>query len=181
MRQRFVWVAVWLAALVMARAPAGEKGAFFLEDGQTWVILGGRGAGKTRAGAEWVRMMVEGSGPLDAGQARRVALVGETIDQVREVMVMGESGIIACSPPDRTPVWEAGRKRLVWPNGAIAQAFSAHDPEGLRGPQFDAAWVDELAKWRNAQATWDMLQFGLRLGENPRQCVTTTPRNVAVL
>ncbi len=150
-------------------------------DWKTWVILGGRGAGKTRAGAEWVRMMVEGSGPLDAGQARRVALVGETIDQVREVMVMGESGIIACSPPDRTPVWEAGRKRLVWPNGAIAQAFSAHDPEGLRGPQFDAAWVDELAKWRNAQATWDMLQFGLRLGENPRQCVTTTPRNVAVL
>ena len=150
-------------------------------DWKTWVILGGRGAGKTRAGAEWVRMMVEGSGPLDDGQARRVALVGETIDQVREVMVMGESGIIACSPPDRTPIWEAGRKRLVWPNGAIAQAFSAHDPEGLRGPQFDAAWVDELAKWRNAQATWDMLQFGLRLGENPRQCVTTTPRNVAVL
>ncbi|WP_106607782.1 DNA-packaging protein [Shimia abyssi] len=148
---------------------------------KTWVILGGRGAGKTRAGSEWVRTKVEGSGPLDVGSASRVALVGETIDQVREVMVFGDSGIIACSPPDRVPVWEAGRKRLVWPNGAIAQAFSAHDPEGLRGPQFDAAWVDELAKWRNAQETWDMLQFGLRLGEHPQQCVTTTPRNVAVL
>ncbi|KPA22824.1 Terminase-like family protein [Shimia sp. SK013] len=148
---------------------------------KSWVILGGRGAGKTRAGAEWVRSKVEGAGPLDAGRARRVALVGETIDQVREVMVFGESGLLACSPPDRRPVWEAGRKRLVWPNGAVAQAFSAHDPEGLRGPQFDAAWVDELAKWRNGQATWDQLQFGLRLGAHPQQCVTTTPRNVGVL
>lgn len=148
---------------------------------KTWVILGGRGAGKTRAGAEWVRAQVEGAKPLDVGRARRVALVGETIDQVREVMVFGESGLLACSLPDRTPVWEAGRKRLVWPNGAIAQAFSAHDPEGLRGPQFDAAWVDELAKWRNGRETWDMLQFGLRLGEHPQQCVTTTPRNVEVL
>ena len=113
-------------------------------DWKTWVILGGRGAGKTRAGAEWVRSVVEGSGPKDEGRARRVALVGETIDQVREVMIFGESGILACSPPDRKPIWEAGRKRLVWPNGAVAQAFSAHDPEGLRGPQFDAAWVDEI-------------------------------------
>jgi len=145
------------------------------------VILGGRGAGKTRAGAEWVRSMVEGAKPQDSGRARRVALVGETIDQVREVMIFGESGLIACAPPDRRPVWEAGRRRLVWPDGAVAQAFSAHDPESLRGPQFDAAWVDELAKWRNGQETWDMLQFALRLGENPRQVVTTTPRNVGVL
>lgn len=148
---------------------------------KSWVILGGRGAGKTRAGAEWVRAQVEGARPQDAGRARRVALVGETIAQVRDVMVFGESGVLACSPPDRRPIWEAGRNRLVWPNGAQAQAFSAHDPEALRGPQFDAAWVDELAKWRNAQATWDMLQFGLRLGDNPQQCVTTTPRNVGVL
>lgn len=150
-------------------------------DWKTWVILGGRGAGKTRAGAEWVRTEVEGAKPLDAGRARRVALVGETIDQVREVMVFGDSGILACSPPDRRPDWEATRKRLVWPNGAIAQVFSAHDPDRLRGPQFDAAWVDELAKWKKGRATWDMLQFGLRLGENPRQVVTTTPQNVAVL
>ncbi len=150
-------------------------------DWRTWVIMGGRGAGKTRAGAEWVRAEVEGSKPLDTGRSRRVALVGETIEQVREVMVMGDSGILACSPPDRRPTWEAMRKRLVWPNGAVAQVFSAHEPESLRGPQFDAAWVDELAKWKKAEDAWDMLQFGLRLGETPRQVVTTTPRNVSVL
>ena len=148
---------------------------------KTWVIMGGRGAGKTRAGAEWVRAEVEGSRPLDKGRSRRVALVGETVDQVREVMVFGESGILACSPPDRRPEWEAGRKRLVWPNGAVAQVFSAHEPESLRGPQFDAAWVDELAKWKRGEEAWDQLQFGLRLGANPRQVVTTTPRNVGVL
>lgn len=151
------------------------------EDWRTWVILGGRGAGKTRAGAEWVRSQVEGSRPGDPGRAARVALVGETIDQAREVMVMGESGILACSPPDRRPVWEATRKRLVWPNGAVAQVFSAHEPDSLRGPQFDAAWVDELAKWKKAEAAWTMLQFALRLGEHPRQVVTTTPQNVGVL
>ncbi|MCL7464789.1 terminase family protein [Phaeovulum sp. NW3] len=148
---------------------------------KSWVIMGGRGAGKTRAGAEWVRAQVEGAGPTDPGQARRVALVGETFDQVRDVMVFGDSGILACSPPDRRPEWEAGRRRLIWPNGATAQAFSAHEPEALRGPQFDAAWVDELAKWKKAEETWDMLQFALRLGDHPQQVITTTPRNVGVL
>ena len=148
---------------------------------KTWVIMGGRGAGKTRAGAEWVRSQVEGARPSDPGRASRLALVGETVDQVREVMVFGESGILACSPPDRRPVWEATRKRLVWPNGAVAMVFSAHEPESLRGPQFDAAWVDELAKWKRAEETWDQLQFALRLGANPQQVVTTTPKNVAVL
>lgn len=119
--------------------------------------------------------------PLDHGVAKRVALVGETLDQVRDVMVFGDSGIMECSPPDRRPHWEAGKRRLIWPNGATAQAFSAHDPERLRGPQFDAAWADELAKWKKLDETWDMLQFGLRLGEAPRQCVTTTPRNVPLL
>ncbi|MEM9344501.1 MAG: terminase family protein [Pseudomonadota bacterium] len=150
-------------------------------DWRTWVILGGRGAGKTRAGAEWVRAMVEGERWHERGQARRVALIGETIDQAREVMVFGDSGLLECSPPDRRPVWEAGRGRLIWPNGAVAQVFSAFQPEALRGPQFDACWADELAKWPKAQATWDMLQFGLRLGDDPRACVTTTPRNVPVL
>ncbi|MGR3617196.1 MAG: terminase large subunit domain-containing protein, partial [Paracoccaceae bacterium] len=150
-------------------------------DWRSWVILGGRGAGKTRAGAEWVRAQVEGSKPLDKGRARRVALVGETYDQVRDVMVFGDSGIIACSPPDRKPKWKSGERKLIWPNGAEAQAFSAFDPEGLRGPQFDAAWVDELAKWRRVDEAWDMLQFALRLGENPQVCVTTTPRNVPIL
>ncbi len=148
---------------------------------KTWVIMGGRGAGKTRAGAEWVRAHVEGAGPLDKGRARRVALVGETVDQVREVMVMGESGILACSPPDRRPEWQATRRQLVWPNGAVAQVFSAHEPDSLRGPQFDAAWADELAKWPKGQDAWDQLQFALRLGDNPQQVVTTTPQNVAVL
>ncbi|MEQ9257470.1 MAG: glycoside hydrolase TIM-barrel-like domain-containing protein [Roseovarius sp.] len=110
---------------------------------RAWVALGGRGAGKTRAGAEWVRAMVEGALPLQPGMAGRVALVGETYEQVRDVMVFGQSGIIACSPPDRRPHWEASRRRLVWPNGATAQAFSASDPESLRGPQFDCAWADE--------------------------------------
>lgn len=150
-------------------------------DWKSWVIMGGRGAGKTRAGSEWVRRMVEGPTARTAGQCHRVALVGETFDQVREVMVFGESGILACSPPDRRPVWEAGRRRLVWANGATATVYSAHEPEALRGPQFDAAWVDELAKWKKSEEVWDMLQFALRLGSHPQQVVTTTPRNVGVL
>ncbi|MCA2013385.1 terminase family protein [Cereibacter sphaeroides] len=148
---------------------------------RSWVCMGGRGAGKTRAGAEWVRAQVEGAGPRDPGRARRVALVGETLDQAREVMVFGESGILACSPPDRRPVWEATRKRLVWPNGAVAQLFSAHEPEALRGPQFDAAWADELGKWKKSEEAWDQLQFALRLGDDPRCVVTTTPRAEGVL
>jgi phage terminase large subunit-like protein len=148
---------------------------------RSWVIMGGRGAGKTRAGAEWIRACVEGSRPMDHGRCRRIALVGETLDQVREVMVFGESGILACSPPDRRPEWHATRRMLIWPNGATAQAFSAHEPESLRGPQFDGAWVDELAKWKKSAETWDMLQFALRLGDDPQVCITTTPRNVGVL
>ncbi|NAZ35527.1 DNA-packaging protein [Rubellimicrobium sp. CFH 75288] len=143
---------------------------------RTWVALGGRGAGKTRAGAEWVRSLVEGPRPADPGRCRRVALVAETADQAREVMVMGESGILACSPPDRRPRWIATRRMLLWPNGATAQTFSACDPESLRGPQFDAAWADELAKWRRGPDAWAMLQMGLRLGPDPRAVVTTTPR-----
>ncbi len=150
-------------------------------DWRTWMILGGRGAGKTRAGSEWVRGQVEGATPGDRGRASRIALVGETFDEVRAVMVFGVSGILACSPPDRRPVWEATRRQLVWPNGAVAQAFSASEPEALRGPQFDGAWIDELAKWKKAEEAWDMLQFALRLGDDPRQVVTTTPRNVPLL
>ncbi len=150
-------------------------------DWRTWVILGGRGAGKTRAGAEWVRAMVEGPRPRDGGRARRVGLIGETLEQAREVMVFGESGILACSPPDRRPTWISGRQMLVWPNGAEARLYSAFDPERLRGPQFDAVWADELAKWPKAQEAWDMMQFALRLGDRPAACVTTTPRSVPIL
>ena len=150
-------------------------------DWHCWMVMGGRGAGKTRTGAEWVRAQVECALPLDRGVARRVALIGETVDQVRDVMVFGESGILACSPPDRRPDWQASKKRLIWPNGATAQVFSAHEPESLRGPQFDCAWVDELAKFKKAQDTRDMLQFALRLGEKPQVCVTTTPRNTPLI
>ena len=145
------------------------------------MLLGGRGSGKTRAGAEWVRRQVEGPTPLAAGRAHRVALLAETWEQAREVMVFGESGIAACSPPDRRPHFVSTRHKLVWPNGAEAHLFSASDPESLRGPQFDCAWSDELAKWRRGRDAWDMLQFGLRLGAHPQQVVTTTPRDVDLL
>lgn len=150
-------------------------------DWRTWICIGGRGAGKTRAGAEWVRSQVEGARPLDQGSAQRVALIAETYEQVRDVMIFGDSGLMTVSPPDRRPTWESSKRRLVWPNGAQAFAFSASDPEALRGPQFDAAWCDELGKWKKAQDTWDMLQFALRLGDAPRQCVTTTPRATEIL
>lgn len=144
-------------------------------------MLGGRGAGKTRAGSEWVRAQVEGATPLSGGRARRVALLAETWEQAREVMVFGESGVLACSPPDRRPLWHAGRQALIWPNGAEARLYSAVDPESLRGPQFDRAWSDELAKWRKAKEAWNNLQMGLRLGDRPRQMVTTTPRDTPLL
>lgn len=142
----------------------------------TWLVLGGRGAGKTRAGAEWVRGLALGRPPFATAPVSRIALVAETMADVREVMVDGVSGLLAIHPNHERPRWEAARRRLVWSNGAVAQGFSAEDPESLRGPQFEAAWLDELAKWRRADATFDMLQFGLRLGDQPRQMITTTPR-----
>ncbi|MFN2307487.1 MAG: DNA-packaging protein [Paracoccaceae bacterium] len=150
-------------------------------DWRAWVILGGRGAGKTRAGAEWIRSLAEGPTRTEAGESRHIALVGDTFDQVRDVMIEGESGLLRVSHPSQRPDWLPSRKLLKWPNGAEAHVFTSRDPEGLRGPQFDAAWVDELAKWPKAQDTWDMLQFALRLGQSPRACVTTTPKNVPVL
>jgi phage terminase large subunit-like protein len=142
-------------------------------------VLGGRGAGKTRTGAEWVRSLATGAGGRPG--AGHIALVGETYGDVRDVMVDGVSGLLAVHPKADRPAWEAGRRRLVWPNGAVAQAFSAEEPEALRGPQFDAAWCDELAKWPSAEAAWDNLQFALRLGHRPREIVTTTPRPTPLL
>jgi phage terminase large subunit-like protein len=147
----------------------------------TWLVLGGRGAGKTRLGAEWVRALAYGASPYADAPHGRIALVGETEHDVREVMVEGASGILRAAPRAERPLWLPSRRRLEWPNGAIAQAFSADDPESLRGPQFDAAWADELAKWRQAEAAFDMLQFGLRLGARPRQLITTTPRPTALV
>ncbi|WP_246270775.1 DNA-packaging protein [Hongsoonwoonella zoysiae] len=148
---------------------------------RVWMLLGGRGAGKTRAGAEWVRAMAMGHGWATRRPAGRIALVGETISDAREVMVEGVSGILSVHPRAERPEWQPSRRRLEWPNGAVAQTFSSEDPEALRGPQFDIAWCDELAKWRHGQATFDMLQFSLRLGDNPRQLVTTTPRPVPLV
>jgi phage terminase large subunit-like protein len=148
---------------------------------RTWLILGGRGAGKTRAGAEWVRAQALGLAPFANEPVMRIALVGETYHDARSVMVEGVSGLLAVHARHEQPVFYASRNELIWPNGAIAQLFSAEDPDGLRGPQFGAAWCDEIAKWRHAEDTWDMLQFGLRLGELPRAVVTTTPRANTVL
>lgn len=150
-------------------------------DWRAWVVIGGRGAGKTRTGAEWVRGQVEGACPNDAGRRKRVALIGDTLAQARDVMVHGESGIIACSPPDRRPKWVESRKQLVWPNGAIAQVFSAQDPDSLRGPQFDCAWLDEFAKFRLADRVWDQIQLSLRLGDDPQMILTTTPQDIPIL
>ena len=147
----------------------------------TWLMIGGRGAGKTRAGAEWVRAQALGLPPFATEKAARIALVGETEHDVREVMIEGVSGLLAVHGWHERPVWQPSRKRLEWRDGQIAQVFSADDPESLRGPQFCCAWSDEMAKWRYAEAAFDMLQFGLRLGAQPRQLITTTPRPTAFL
>lgn len=146
-----------------------------------WLALAGRGWGKTRTGAEWVRSNVCGRTPLAAGRARRVALVAETAADARDVMIKGPAGILACCPPAYRPRYVKTDRLLEWPNGAIALAFSAEDPEQLRGPEHDLAWSDEVAKWRYAQETWDMLQFGLRSGQHPRQLATTTPRPIPIV
>lgn len=148
---------------------------------RVWLVLGGRGAGKTRAGAEWVKAKALGLWPIADRPAGRIALVGETLGDVRRVMIEGVSGILAVHGEDERPRFESSKGQLVWPNGTIAQIFSAETPDALRGPQFAAAWCDELAKWRNAQETWDMLQMGLRLGAAPQVVVTTTPRALPLL
>lgn len=151
------------------------------KDWRVWLILGGRGAGKTRAGAEWVRAKALGLAPLAERPAERIALVGETIADVRRVMIEGVSGLLSVHSEDERPRFEVSKGQLVWPNGTVAEIFSAESPDGLRGPQFAAAWCDELCKWRHAEATWDMLQFALRLGLQPQAVVTTTPRPLPLL
>ncbi len=149
----------------------------------TWLVLAGRGFGKTRTGAEYIRSRVEGDTPLGAppGGARRIALIAETAADARDVLVEGDSGILACSPRWCRPLYEPSKRRLTWPNGVAATLFNAVEPDQLRGPQFDLAWGDEIAKWRYGQDTYDNLQFGLRLGERPKQVFTTTPRPIKLL
>jgi phage terminase large subunit-like protein len=138
-------------------------------DWQVWLLLAGRGFGKTRTLAEWVCQQAA------SGRAGRIALVAATAADARDVLVEGQSGILAVSPPWFRPVYEPSKRRLTWPCGAIATTFSAEEPERLRGPQHDSAICDELGSWSRPE-TWDMLQFGLRLGRHPRCVVATTPR-----
>lgn len=136
---------------------------------RVWLLLAGRGFGKTRAGAEWIRWRVQ------TAQAQHIGLVGNTFDDVRSVMVEGPSGILNISPKENRPAWFPSRRLLCWPCGAKAHVFAAESPEQLRGPEFDTVWADEIAKWRYRSA-WDNLMLGLRRGDNPQVMASTTPR-----
>jgi phage terminase large subunit-like protein len=142
---------------------------------KVWLILAGRGFGKTRTGAETIRAWVTSK------RAKRIALVGSSLDDARKVMVEGESGLLSVCPPDMRPVFYPSLGSVVWPCGATATLYSASHYDKLRGPQFDGAWVDELAKFDHAEATFDQLMLGLRLGESPRVIVTTTPQPLPFL
>lgn len=141
---------------------------------KVWLILAGRGFGKSRTGAEqviaWART-----------PKRRIALVAETAADARDVMVEGESGILACAPPWCQPKYEPSKRRLTWPNGTLATTYSGDAPEQLRGPQHHYAWCDEVAKWKYAQDSWDNFELGLRLGDHPQAVATTTPRPLPLL
>jgi phage terminase large subunit-like protein len=142
-------------------------------DWSTWLCCAGRGWGKTCTGAEWTNERARTG-------ARYIALVAPTAADARDVMVEGPAGILARSRDGERPIYEPSKRQLTWPNGAIAKLYSAEEPDRLRGPQHDTAWCDELASWKNADATWDMLQFGMRLGE-PKRLVTTTPRPIQIV
>ncbi|MFN3468281.1 MAG: DNA-packaging protein [Novosphingobium sp.] len=148
-------------------------------DWRVWLVLAGRGFGKTRLGAEWVR------GIAESRPDSRIALVGASLHEARSVMVEGESGLLSIGAPWRRPVFESSMRRLVWPNGAQAFLYSAGEPEALRGAQHSHAWCDEIAKWQTASnramAAWDNLLMGLRLGSDPRVVATTTPRAVPLV
>ena len=144
-------------------------------DWRIWLILAGRGFGKTRTGAETLRQWAT------SGRYRHIALISGTVREARAVMVEGQSGLLDVHPPFQRPLFEATRRRLIWPNGAIATLYGGDHYEHLRGPQFDAAWIDELAKFRYPQEAWNQLMLGLRLGNDPRCIVTTTPRPIPLI
>ncbi len=141
-------------------------------DWLTWLILAGRGWGKTRTGAEWVQ--------ANTNRYGRWILAGRTSGDLRDIMIEGESGILRIAREHNRPTYEPSKRRLVWPNGAVAALRSADEPEGFRGLQAEAVWADELAAWEYPEA-WDQLQLGVRLGERPRQVVTTTPRPTRIV
>lgn len=143
-------------------------------DWMHWLIRAGRGYGKTRTGSEWVRQIKNKVG--------RIAIIGETAADVRDYLIDGESGIMACSPPWDMPEHNPSMRRLTWPNGAYATLYSGDKPDQLRGGNFGAAWIDELAKFRYAPAVWKQLKFALRtVGTRVRVCITTTPRAIPIL
>lgn len=143
----------------------------------TWANISGRGAGKTRTGAETVREWV---GAVNDPPIR-IALIAESAPDARDIMIEGESGILSVCPPWNRPEYTPSKRRLTWPNGSIGITFSGDKPNQLRGPQFHKAWVDELAKLQYAQEVWDNLEFGLRLGDSPQVIVTTTPRPIKLI
>jgi phage terminase large subunit-like protein len=146
---------------------------------RTWLVMAGRGFGKTRCGAEWVRECVR------RHPGCRIALVAASLGEARAVMVEGESGILAVTPPARRPLFEPSKRRLSWANGSQATLYSAGEPESLRGGQHHFAWVDEIGKWdmagERATQSWDNLRLGLRLGDAPQVVATTTPRAVPLV
>jgi phage terminase large subunit-like protein len=144
-------------------------------DWATWLVLAGRGFGKTRMGAEWVRKKAK------ENPGCRIAMVAETATDARKVMIEGDSGILAISSPDFMPEYSPANRQLTWPNGSIAITYNATEPDQLRGPQHHFAWADELAKWEKMVESWDQLQFGLRLGALPQRIVTTTPRPLPLI
>ncbi len=141
-------------------------------DWRTWLILAGRGYGKTRVGAEWVRQQIK--------KYSLVNMIAATADDARDIMIEGESGILAICPPNERPEYKVSKRQLVWPNGARSLIFTADEPERLRGKQHMKLWMDELASWRYADA-FDQAMFGLRLGNNPQTVITTTPRPTKII
>jgi phage terminase large subunit-like protein len=144
-------------------------------DWHVWMLLAGRGFGKTRTGAEWVRCHAE------THPGARIALVAASLHEARQVMVEGESGLLAIAPAQTRPAYESSLRRLSWANGTVATLYSAAEPDSLRGPQHDAAWCDEIAKWPQGEAAWDNLMLTMRIGERPRVVATTTPRGVPLV
>lgn len=144
-------------------------------DWHVWMLLAGRGFGKTRTGAEWVRAFAE------ATPGARIALVAASLHEARQVMVEGESGLLAIAPDAQRPDYESSLRRLTWPNGAVATLYSAAEPDSLRGPEHEAAWCDEIAKWPQGEAAWDNLMLTMRIGTQPQVVATTTPRGVPLV
>lgn len=142
---------------------------------KTWLILAGRGFGKTRTGSETVRQLVQ------QNKVRKIALIAETELEGRHVLIEGMSGLLSVYPSRERPLYCSSTHQIHWPNGTVATLYSAERPDQLRGPQFDFVWIDELAKFKYAQSLWDQVQFCLRVGPHPRALITTTPRAIPLV